>query len=124
MTDNLQQGKYQGKGLKSYVASMTKFQCLKAYDRRVLIPLDETEHIDQRDSPLDEVEAQEQLALVHRAFSQLAVRCRRMLVLRFLRDLDHERIAQTMGIRTGTSRQWLKRCIDKLRTIVRKAENV
>ena len=34
LTDNLKKDKYRWKGLKTYVTSVTKFTCLKSYDRR------------------------------------------------------------------------------------------
>jgi len=117
LTGNFRSGKYRGDGLKSYVSSITKFSCLKAYDRSVPVPIDETEHVDAGTLPLEIMEKTEALSHLRRAFGKLEARCRRVLVLRFFREWEHEKIARLLDIPVGTSRQWLKRCLDRLRKL-------
>jgi DNA-directed RNA polymerase specialized sigma24 family protein len=42
-----------------------------------------------------------------------------MLALRYYKNLNHNEIARILGIRAPTSRQWLKRCLDRLRKVLR-----
>lgn len=117
LVKNFRQNKYKGKGLKTYVSSVTKYTCLKAYDRTV--------HVDdsQADPPSDEPSAleglveYEKLSEVRSAVKQLSFKCRKMLALRFYNDMSHNNIASRLGITVETSRQWLKRCLDKLRSL-------
>lgn len=124
LTGNFQAGKYRGDGLKSYVSSVTKFTCLKAYDRCVPAPVTEGELVDPETLPLERLENKEQLAVVRKAFGKLESRCRRVLTLRFFRDLEHQEIARQLSVPVGTSRQWLKRCLERLRKLAYDSESL
>lgn len=118
LTQNFRQNKYKGLGLKTYISSVTKFTCLKAFDRRFVAPTTENENDDCGPTALDEIVRNEEYHAVKYAFLQLNKKCRKMLALRFHNDLDHNRIAGIFGIKVEASRQWLKRCLDRLRELV------
>jgi len=119
LTENLRNNKYKGMGLKTYVSSITKFLCLKAYDRRPVEPLDGKEISDNRPPELDLMIQSEEHQFVRNALLQLNDKCRKMLALRYYRDMDHSQIARIMKVTAATSRQWLKRCLDKARELAK-----
>lgn len=118
LTENFRQNKYKGLGLKTYISSMTKFICLKAFDRRSAAATTENETDDCGPTALDEIVRNEEYHAVKNAFLQLNEKCRKTLALRFHNDMDHSQIAGVFGVTVETSRQWLKRCLDKLRDLV------
>lgn len=115
LTGNLREGKYRGQGLKTYVSSMTKFNCLRVYDRHSSDSRREDAAEVAGRTPFEELVKTEELAAIQRAITALSYRCRRMLVLRYRKNLDHNEIARILAIRPTASRQWLKRCLDRLR---------
>jgi RNA polymerase sigma factor (sigma-70 family) len=122
LTENFRHNKYRGKGLKTYVSAITKFICLKAYDRKEVTALNESETTAGQSSKLDEIIREEDFDQIRKAISQLAQNCRKILALRFHNDLNHSQIASILHITVVTSRQWLKRCLDQLREMI-KAES-
>lgn len=120
LTENFRNNKYKGLGLKTYVSSVTKFLCLKAYDRNPMDTLEGREIPDDNPPKLETMVRHEEFKVVGDALLQINDRCRQMLALRFHKQLDHSEIAKTLEITVATSRQWLKRCLDKLRELVKK----
>jgi RNA polymerase sigma factor (sigma-70 family) len=120
LTENFAGHKYRGEGLRSYVSSVTKFTCLKAFDNKVASPLTTDISDPGEVSALDKLVRTEELLQVRRFLRQLDSKCRKILVLRYYKDLSHKQIAGDFGIDVATSRQWLKRCIDKIRNCLQK----
>lgn len=118
LVHNFKNKKYRGLGLKTYVSSITKFTCLKTFDRMPEGSEIEKNVKDEKSSTLENIVRDEEYAAVRKGLSRLNDRCRKILALRYHDDLDHGRIADILGIRPEASRQWLKRCLDKLRKMV------
>jgi len=119
LIDSFKNNKYRWKGLKTYVTRVTKFTCLRTYDRRKQVTVSE-EHPDTTQAPaLDRLISDEEHSTLRRALHELDDRCRKVLVLRFGKGMDHNKMAQALKVPAGTSRQWLKRCLDKLRELAR-----
>jgi RNA polymerase sigma factor (sigma-70 family) len=119
LTENFRNNKYKGLGLKTYVSSVTKFICLKAYDRHPVDSLESRDIPDVGNSELENIVRDEEFSVVREAISRSGERCRKMLAMRFYRELNHNQIAGTLQITSETSRQWLKRCLDKIRKLVK-----
>jgi RNA polymerase sigma factor (sigma-70 family) len=124
LTENFRNNKYKGKGLKTYVSSVTKFTCLKAFDRRTVVDIEDQNLTNKNPSALEDLIEDENYASIKDALWKLNDKCRKLLALRFFRDLDHNRIAGTLKITTVASRQWLKRCLDKLRELVYREDSL
>ncbi len=122
LTENFRNNKYKGMGLKSYISSVTKFLCLKAYDRHPAETLEGREISDDSPSELEIMIKNEENRAVGDALLRINERCRRILACRFYKQLDHRQIARVFQISVETSRQWLKRCLDKLRDLTK--ENI
>ena len=113
---NLREGAYEGTGhgLRAYVQSICKKQCLRALRRsysRVEIDIDVCELTDQNPGPAEDFEARERQALFRRVFSSLKPECRRLLVWKFVRDYSHAEMAERLGIAEVTARVRLHRCL-------------
>jgi RNA polymerase sigma factor (sigma-70 family) len=115
LTENFRKGQYKGLGLKAYVSSMTRFICLKAYDKHTAVDIEKTELISGNPSALENMVNSEKYDIIKTSFWKLNHKCQKLLALKFYRELDHNRIAKILKITVVTSRQWLKRCLDKLR---------
>lgn len=124
LIENFRQKKYKGLGLKTYVSSVTKFTCLKAFDRRPSETIDEQSVNDEKSSSLEEIIRNEEHCAVGKALRQLSEKCRKILALRFHNDLSHNQIARILDIKVAMSRQWLKRCLDRLRELVPRENSV
>jgi len=119
LTENLRNNKYKGMGLKTYVSSITKFLCLKAYDRHPAESLEGREIPDGRPPELETMIRNEDYSVIREALLRINEKCRKILALRFHKQLDHSQIARTLEISAATSRQWLKRCLDKMRELIK-----
>ena len=124
LTENFRAGKYRGLGLKTYVSRITKFTCLKVYDRSEPTESLVTEPESGNPSPVEEILTGERWAVLRKVISELEYRCRRILALRYYKNLDHKEIAEKLKTTPGASRQWLKRCLDKARILANKLENL
>lgn len=118
LMENFRQNKYKGLGLKTYISSVTKFICLKAFDRRSAAATPENDIDDCKPTALDEIVRNEEYHAVKSAFLGLNEKCRKILALRFHNDMDHNGISKIFDITVEASRQWLKRCLDRLRELV------
>jgi RNA polymerase sigma factor (sigma-70 family) len=124
LTENFRNNKYKGLGLKTYVSSITKFRCLKAYDRRTTVDVEDQELAGDNPSTLEDLIQDEDYANIKAVLRRMNDKCRKMLALRFYRELDHNEIARILKITAVASRQWLKRCLDKLRELVYREDSV
>ncbi len=124
LTENLRRHRYKGKGLKTYVCSITKYTCLKVYDRSVRAATGEQGTNEHVPSTLEKLIRDEELRAVRHAVRQLKLRCRKLLAMRYYNSMSHAQIADAFGIAAETSRQWLKRCLDRLRELADKTKNV
>ena len=68
-------------------------------------------------SPHDEASRRELAAALNDAISLLPRKQRMALVLRYIHDLSHERVAEAMGIRPGTASALISRGTAALRTM-------
>ena len=68
-------------------------------------------------SPHDEASRRELAAALNDAISLLPRKQRMALVLRYVHDLSHERVAEAMGIRPGTASALISRGTAALRTM-------
>jgi RNA polymerase sigma factor (sigma-70 family) len=118
LTENLRNDKYQGLGLKTYISSITKFMCLKAFDRHTVVDIESQNLMTDNPSALDELIKSEHYSGLKEMLWSLNERCQKLLVLRFYRELGHKEIGRILKITSVASRQWLKRCLDKLREAV------
>ncbi len=124
LTENLRRGKYQGKGLKTYVSRMVRYTCLKVYDAHHHHQPIHEDFKSDNPTPAEELAANERWSILKKVIARLQYRCRRILVLRYYKKLDHNKIADALGISGGASRQWLRRCLDTARNLVKRYENV
>lgn len=113
---NFRQGSYQsrGGGLRSYVQSVCKNQCLRAlrrsYTRRE-VEIDNLELVSGNPGPDEEYEAGERRRLYLRVMQSLELPCRRLLVWKYLKSCSHEEIAKRLDVTVGTARVRLHRCL-------------
>ncbi len=113
---NFRQGSYQsrGGGLKSYVQSVCKNQCLRAlrrsYTRRE-VGIDNLELVSENPGPAEEYEAGERRRLYLRVMQSLELPCRRLLVWKYLKCYSHGEIARRLNVAVGTARVRLHRCL-------------
>ncbi len=123
LMDNFRNDKYRGEGLKTYVSTVTKYKCLNVYDRRIQTdPVDDNIGSNEP-NPEQELVNSERYSIIREVLEKLEYRCRRVLALRYYRDLGHEDIAKRLKINVATARQWLKRCLDKAREYREELEN-
>lgn len=121
---NFRQGSYQsrGGGLKSYVQSVCKNQCLRAlrrsYTRRE-VEIGNRELVSGNPGPDEEHEAGERRRLYLRVMRSLDLPCRRLLVWKYLNSCSHEEIAKRLKVTVGTARVRLHRC---LKAAIKKAK--
>lgn len=119
LTENFRNNRYQGRGLKTYVSSITKFICLKAYDRHPADSLESRDLPDEGASELENMVRNEEYRAVRKAISRSGEKCRKLLAMRYYTERSHNQIAETLRITPEASRQWLKRCLDKIRKMVK-----
>jgi len=124
LTQNFRENKYQGKGLKTYISRIVKYTCLKVYDRaRQTEPLSYDPKSD-KPTPEEELIQSERWAVLRKVISKMEYRCRRIFVLRYYKEWNHNKIGDVFGVSPGVSRQWLKRCLDKAKNMAQKLENM
>lgn len=113
---NFRQGSYQrrGGGLKSYVQSVCKNQCLRALRRsyaRREVEIDNLELVSGNPGPEEAYEAGERRRLYLRIMQSLDLPCRRLLVWKYLNSFSHGEIARRLNVTVGTARVRLHRCL-------------
>ena len=74
------------------------------------------------EDPLQQVERELSTEALTAAIEKLDPKYRDALLLRFQQDLSYEEISQALNIPLNTTRTWIKRGLEKLRTEVLKAE--
>ncbi len=88
--------------------------------RRVPVPMEDLGHVPERDAAgplasLERAERDDALATLHQALSELPVRDRRLLTMRYLDGEDYRAIAAALGISPESVGQLLTRAKARLR---------
>jgi RNA polymerase sigma factor (sigma-70 family) len=124
LIENFRNNKYQWRGLKTYVSTITKFNCLKIYDKNSNIETLENEPVSGNPNAEEKIIDNERWELLKRVIEKMDNNCRKMFVFRYYNKLGHNDIAERLNTSAATSRQWLKRCLDRAKNLAREMENL
>lgn len=113
LISNLKRGRYRGDGFRTYVYRITKFTCLNFYDKKRATETLQDEIRSHGSDSLEKLISDEEHSSLRKILRQIGWNCRRIIMLRYLRELDYETISSKLAISATTARQRLKRCLDR-----------
>lgn len=128
---NIQAGKFRKESsFATYLNSICRNICLKQLSRKNMLDIDgQPEIADENEA---NYELLNELLLIR---EQLDSRCRKIIDLRFAQDeatavvpqnkcMSFDEIAENLGINAANARQRFKRCLEKLRLLVSKSQEL
>jgi RNA polymerase sigma factor (sigma-70 family) len=92
------------------------------FRRRAAVEIDDhaIEATSEAPGPADQIEREEQTALLRRALLQLREDRRELIILARYRGMKHDAIAELLGVDTGTIKVRIHRALKELRDIVQR----
>jgi RNA polymerase sigma factor (sigma-70 family) len=117
---NLREGKYRGEGLKTYINSICKNNCLMSLRRSYRIKdvsIEDNEICSQDLNPGEQILQKEEYLIFRKVFEKLGFICKRILILKFIHSRSHREIADRLKISEGAARVRLLRCLEKARDL-------
>jgi RNA polymerase sigma factor (sigma-70 family) len=121
---NLREGRYraEGGGLRSYVQSIARKQCLRAlrksYSRRQP-DMEPLTVVSDNPGPDAMLESAERRKLGLRVLRSLKADCRKLLIWKFVKEQSYQVIGSRLGIEVVAARVRLHRCLETAREMVR-----
>ena len=89
----------------------------RRHGRRAEVGREPPEMASPAATPSEEVEASEEIALLHRALAELPVEKREVLVLGRFRELKYEQVAKLLGCSVGAVKVRMHRAVKELRDV-------